>query len=130
MTTQLETAHLLAARHEHEQLGVEVRLDEREEDVQFAVQLAHDVVLFEIARSSAFVVCLFDADIFRFLQAEPGQVLHGRCLRRREKQRLSRTREMTDDGVEGLCEAHVQDAVCLVENYNAGMSTHAHGHAT
>ena len=62
-----------------------------------------------------------DPDVLGVPEAEPGQLSDGRGLCGGEQQSLSGPGEVLHDGVYGVSKAHVQDTICLVEDWRRTM---------
>ncbi|KAJ0161195.1 hypothetical protein CTA2_6617, partial [Colletotrichum tanaceti] len=105
-------ADLLARGEEDDDLAAQVRLDEAEEGVELLVQGGDDVVLLQVLGRRLLV----DRDVLGVPEAQAGQVRDLLALGGAEEQGLPRGGQVLDQGVDGGLEAHVHDAVRLVED--------------
>ncbi|GJC78321.1 hypothetical protein ColLi_01159 [Colletotrichum liriopes] len=105
-------ADLLTRGEEDDDLAPQVRLDEAEEGVEFLVQRCDDVVLLQVF-GRRFLV---HGDVLGVLETEARQVGDFLALRRTEEHRLPRGGEVLDQRVDGRLEAHVHDAIRLVQH--------------
>ncbi|KAL3295314.1 ATP-dependent RNA helicase dbp4 [Colletotrichum asianum] len=105
-------ADLLAGGEEDDDLGAEVGLDEAVEGVELLGERGDDVVLLQVLRGGLLV----DGDVLGFLEGEAGEVGDLLALGGAEEEGLAGLGQVLDEGVDGGLEAHVHDAVGLVED--------------
>ena len=105
--------HLATRAHKHQDLALRVGAQERKEDVELARQLHDHVELLEVLRHEGVGLA---SDIRGIAQTQPRQVLDAPRLRRGEQERLPRRWQVLENGIERAREAHIEDAVGLVEH--------------
>ncbi len=93
-----------------------MRADEGEEQIELLFELDEHVVLFEALGRGSLVFGLADGDVLGILEREARQILDALGLGGREEHGLAVARQVLDDGVQGAREAHVEDAIGLVED--------------
>ncbi|KAF3803857.1 ATP-dependent RNA helicase DBP4 [Colletotrichum gloeosporioides] len=108
---------LLAEEVEEGDTGLQVSeglvgLDEAVEGVELLGERGDDVVLLQVLRGGLLV----DRDVLGVLEGEAGEVGNLLALSRAEEEGLAGLGQVLDEGVDGGLEAHVHDAVGLVED--------------
>lgn len=106
---------LLAAGEEDQDLPVQVAPDEGVEQVDLVLQLTQHVALLQGGRRAE-AGLLMDPHVLGLFEAKAGQVFDALGLRGGEQQGLPAPGKVLHYGVNGVCKAHVQDAVRLVQN--------------